>query len=224
LPIADVLALVGIVISVIALGLSVYVYQWSSKDLKEFRSSTQDSIQRWSDVTMRVEGATSRIEKAIEMFTRDTFALVREHVIRGSERAGGSAIDRGAQLTQELVKEIQKQSRHDIEEILSKHGIAADNAPGLRKQLSAMVDSGLLRSTGISERVRDTTLREDLLRTVEDHADQELTLADLEALLSASYARSDIATTIESLRDAGSIVLTPNMLHPDSKIALAAIR
>lgn len=215
MPLPDALAVIGIVISVIALMLSVYVYHWSKKDLKEFIETTAKSIDRWSDVTIRIEAATTRIEKHLDKFTDKTFDLLADQM-RGADRVGAEAAARQAERTDKLVGEIQQQSRDQIKRVLEQQGVARDKAPEIGNKLSQVFAENLVKSRAAANRARDDTLREEVLQLVAEHAADGITFGEIEDLLGATYARSDIATAIDFLRSSGAIEFTPDELRPDA--------
>lgn len=215
LPLADSLAVIGIVVALVALALSVYVYQWSKTDLAEFTRSTEASIQRWSDVTIRIESATTRIEREVESLRRETFSLVRDHYVRATDRDETGAAAREAERAEKLLNHIQTQSTNEIEAVLKRQGIALDVAPQLQSQLSTVFANSLKQTRDATDRAREDTLREEVLRVVRDHEGDELTLATLADLLSSSFSRSEIAGAIEGLRNANLVILKPDELQPD---------
>jgi len=230
LSLADALAVMGILISFIALGLSVAVYRWSKTDLKdvtdatakgikELTDATGKGIDRWSDATIRIEAATGRIEKHLEHFTGRAFDLLTDQM-RTNDRAGTKAAERLAERTEELVGKIQQESRSQINRILEQQGVERDKAPEIGNQLSAVFAQNLVKSRAATDRAREDTLREEISRIVAEHDNEGVSLAAIEDLLGASYARSDIADAIGFLRSKRTIELSPDEFRPDTLVRL----
>lgn len=216
---ADIIGLLSAIVAAIALGLSFAVYMWSRSDLEKCTKSIEEGIRRWSETTIQIQATVGQIEQAIASLSRESFSLVKDHIIRGVPGTG--VAEREAVRTDTLVNHIQTQGSSAIEEVLKGQGVPANIAPALKSQLSVVFADSLKKTRAATELARDDTLREEMLRALRDHDDTGLTLSQIEDLLSASYSRSDIASAIESLKSAGGLHLTPDKFDP---AAVARIR